>query len=173
MKLRTILTAATVAVLAACEPTANEGGLIPGGAEEGGEGGSGAVPKVETSSISNGAMEVVPDAGDITITWNVPIEVANRTAITMGGNYTVIAQNRQLTISHLGLAGLTPYTLTIGAGAIKAKSGGKKTKSGLSRSPPQKPFCQIQTCCMLRSSSSTLCPACQMQMWRQRPCTAG
>ena len=93
-------------------------GQEPGGQAEG------TVPVTESVSIQDGATGVAVDLGYIDVTYDVPVAVADASAITLSGTEVeVTAMNMKIRILFGDLLGETEYTLTVGKGAVVSRTG--------------------------------------------------
>ncbi len=113
------LGACALAVLALLTTACGDGGEQPT---------AGVVPKVINCSLTEGANDVAIKAGSITIRWSTPVDVADATRVTLSPAATVqmsSAGPALTTVSYGELAPEIEYTLTVGEGAVTAKTGGK------------------------------------------------
>ncbi len=94
----------------------------------------GKVPSVATTSIEDGATDVALEAGEISIRWSTPIDIVDATKITISPSVTPFevgagANIATIAVTHGALQASTQYTLAVGAGAVKAKTGGKQNEA--------------------------------------------
>ena len=85
---------------------------------------TGAVPMVETVSLTDNAVDVNTDIGTISIQYDIPVSVADAGKISLTGmEITATATNLKLNIVFGTLEYGKEYVLTVGEGAVVSKSG--------------------------------------------------
>lgn len=92
----------------------------------------GVLPAVRTSSIEDGATGIAPDAGKITLRWTTLVDLTDPAKITLSPatNIDITAPDEaQTAISYGALQEEARYTLTVGAGAVTAITGGKTNEA--------------------------------------------
>ena len=90
------------------------------------------VPTVRNTSIADGASGIAPTAGKITIMWSAPVDMVDEAKITLSPDVAVQVKTltvAQTEVSYGALEGETEYTLTIDAGAVRAKTGGEMNEA--------------------------------------------
>ena len=84
----------------------------------------GSVPAVESVSITDGAEKVAVDIGYIDILYDIPVSIADESAISLSDTETTVsATNLRVRISFDRLNGETEYILDVKNGAVVSRNG--------------------------------------------------
>ncbi len=84
------------------------------------------VPVLQSASLNDGATDVSVGLGSVTLTYDIPVSVADASGVTLSGTtVSVSAQNLRVVVSFGTLAYDTEYTLKVSKGAFVSNTGGE------------------------------------------------
>ena len=103
--------------------------------------GSGAVPKIESVSINDGASDVALDIGHIDVVYDMPVILSDASKVSMNGlSLNVSVTNKRMRIEFGDLEKDNEYVLVIDAGAVVSRADGTPcNRATLSFATPKTP----------------------------------